>query len=103
MFKKLQRDAYFKIQWSKVNIFKGQFLTKMHTCQSNQIFWRLLTIIYKQKAFTLRIGDQTVQKLNFYIKGGILISEKHNVDSSGIVWKANWAIVLPPLFTYQYL
>ena len=40
---------------------------------------RLLTTIYKQKTFTLRIDDQIIQKLNFNFSGVKLIQEKYNV------------------------
>ena len=36
---------------------------------------RLLTTIYKQETFTLRIGDQLIQKMNFNISGVSLIQK----------------------------
>ena len=38
-----------------------------------EFFGRLLTTIYKKEKITLGIGDQIIQKLNFYISGVKLI------------------------------
>ena len=40
---------------------------------------RLLTSIYKQKIFTLKIDHEIIQKLNFYISSVILILRKCKV------------------------
>ena len=42
----------------------------------NEFFERLSVTIHKQKEFILKIGDQIIQKFNFYIIGVILISKK---------------------------
>ena len=41
----------------------------MHCIRANpfEFFGTLLTTILKHKEFSLRIGDQIIQKLNFYI------------------------------------
>ena len=47
----------------------------MHIIHANppEFYEKHVTSIYKQKELTLRIADQIIQKLNFYIIGGIVI------------------------------
>ena len=60
--------------------------SELHSIDANppEFFGRLVTSHYKQKTFTLRIGYQIIQKLNFYISGVILIFKIYKVGSNDI-------------------
>ena len=66
----MNKDDFHPQGQSSINPFENMYCIRTNPAGFSR---RLLTTVYKQKTFTLRIGDQIIQKLIFNISGVILI------------------------------